>query len=228
MVEGTQAQAAGRSIRELERLRDDSLVAIQQVLRRYDIGAGKTLRELEERLYTDARAAPADRGAASADVTAEPSQPLRLVETVVRPEWADYNTHMSDFRYYQLLGDAMDALYRRAGVDAAYRKSGRMFYTVETHITHVAEAMVGEPIDVTTRVLAVDEKRVRVFHRIQRRRDRATVATGEQMHLHVNTAAGKASLMDPTVRGKLEAICRAQAAVPPPAEAGRGIGQARP
>ncbi len=40
MVEGTQAQAAGRSIRELERLRDDYLVAIQQVLREYDIGAG--------------------------------------------------------------------------------------------------------------------------------------------------------------------------------------------
>jgi carnitine 3-dehydrogenase len=42
MVEGTQAQAAGRSIRELERLRDDYLVAIQQVLRQYDIGAGST------------------------------------------------------------------------------------------------------------------------------------------------------------------------------------------
>ena len=54
MVEGTQAQAAGRSIRELERLRDDYLVAIQQVLRQYDIGAGATLRALEERLYTDA------------------------------------------------------------------------------------------------------------------------------------------------------------------------------
>ena len=40
MVEGTQAQAAGRSIRELERLRDDYLVTIQQVLREHDIGAG--------------------------------------------------------------------------------------------------------------------------------------------------------------------------------------------
>ena len=43
MVEGTAAQAAGRSIRELERLRDDYLVAIQQVLRQFDIGAGSTL-----------------------------------------------------------------------------------------------------------------------------------------------------------------------------------------
>ena len=53
MVEGTQAQAAGRSIRELERLRDDYLVAIQQVLRQFDIGAGRTLRALEARLYAD-------------------------------------------------------------------------------------------------------------------------------------------------------------------------------
>src|SRR6202021_1033459 len=40
MVEGTQEQAAGRSIRELERLRDNYLVAIQQVLRQFAIGAG--------------------------------------------------------------------------------------------------------------------------------------------------------------------------------------------
>src|SRR5471032_2346468 len=57
MVEGTQAQAGGRSIRELERLRDDCLVAIQQVLRQYDIGAGSTLRALEARLYADLGAA---------------------------------------------------------------------------------------------------------------------------------------------------------------------------
>src|SRR6201993_3244428 len=57
MVEGTQAQAAGRSIRELERLRDDYLVAIQQVLRKYNIGAGATLRAVEQRLYDDAAAA---------------------------------------------------------------------------------------------------------------------------------------------------------------------------
>ncbi|MGH7751144.1 MAG: 3-hydroxyacyl-CoA dehydrogenase NAD-binding domain-containing protein, partial [Candidatus Dormibacteria bacterium] len=47
MVEGTQAQAGERSIRELERLRDDYLVAIQQVLRQFNVGAGATLRALE-------------------------------------------------------------------------------------------------------------------------------------------------------------------------------------
>ena len=51
MVEGTQAQADGRSIRELERLRDEYLLATQQVLKQFDLGAGATLRALEERLY---------------------------------------------------------------------------------------------------------------------------------------------------------------------------------
>src|ERR1700741_2996725 len=68
MVAGTQAQAAGRSIRELERLRDDYLVAIQQVLREYNIGAGATLRALEKRLYeaSAASARPVIAAAAAA------------------------------------------------------------------------------------------------------------------------------------------------------------------
>ena len=43
------------------------------------------------------------------------AKPLRLVEAVVRPEWVDYNRHMSDFRYGQVFGDATDALFRRVG-----------------------------------------------------------------------------------------------------------------
>ena len=58
MVAGTQAQAGGRSIRELERLRDEYLLAIQQVLKQFDLGAGATLRALEERLYERMPQAP--------------------------------------------------------------------------------------------------------------------------------------------------------------------------
>ena len=68
MVVGTQAQAAGRSIRELERLRDGYLVAIQQVLKQYNIGAGATLRALEERLYEDSAAAARQRLEAAPEI----------------------------------------------------------------------------------------------------------------------------------------------------------------
>jgi carnitine 3-dehydrogenase len=218
MVEGTQQQAAGRSIRELERLRDDYLVAIQQVLRQYDIGAGATLRALEERLYSDA-------GAATAAAPAAPGTLLRLVDATVRPEWVDYNRHMSDFRYGQVFGDAMDALYRLVGVNESYRASGRMYYSVESHVKHVGEAKDGEGLYVTTQILNVDDKRLHVFHRMHRTRDDGQVATAEQMHLHVDTAAAKAAPVDPSVRAKLQSLRAGQASLPLPAEAGWHIGR---
>jgi carnitine 3-dehydrogenase len=219
MVEGTQIQAAGRSIRELERLRDDYLVAIQQVLRQFNIGAGATLRALEERLYE--AGAARSRGALAAAAAGEAPATLRLIETEVRPEWVDYNGHMTDSRYLQVFGDATDALLRYAGVDDAYRRSGRALYTVETHVLHQAEAGALEPLYVASRVLEIDDKRVRLFHALHRRRDDVQVATAEQLYLHVSSTTGKVSSMDPGVRARLAALQAAQARLPLPPEAGR-------
>src|ERR1700729_3835745 len=192
MVEGTQEQAAGRSIREIERLRDDYLVAIQQVLRQFNIGAGSTLRKVEERLYEEnaakARGVLAGGGAtgtgggggagarggagvgANAGAGLGAGAGLRLIETQVRAEWVDYNGHMTDSRYLQVFGDATDALFRSVGVDDAYRKSGRALYTVETHVTHHGQARAGELLYVSTRIKQLDDKRVRLLHEVHRRR----------------------------------------------------------
>jgi carnitine 3-dehydrogenase / betainyl-CoA thioesterase len=225
MVAGTQAQAAGRSIRELERLRDDYLVAIQQVLREYNIGAGATLRALEARLYEASAASACGRIAAAA--AAEPgAEPLRLLETQVRPEWIDYNGHMTDWRYLQVFGDATDALLRYAGVDDAYRASGRALYTVESHLSHQAEARSLELLYVTSRVLQVDDKRLRLFHSLHRRRDDALLASALQVYVHVNTAAARSAPLDDAVRARLAALQSAQARLPLPPAAQRFAGKA--
>jgi len=202
MVEGTQEQAAGRSVRELERLRDDSLVAIQQVLRQYNIGAGATLRALEERLYADA-ATRAKKPAAPRELT--------QIDIQVCPEWVDYNGHMTDFRYLQVFGESMDALYRRVGIDESYRLGSRMFYTVETRISYLAEAKVNEPLCATTQVVSVDNKRLKVLHQLRRGTDAKLIASCEQTHVHVDTQAGKASAIDESVYRRLESLCAAQA-----------------
>ena len=225
MVDGTQAQAGGRSIRELERLRDDYLVAIQQVLRQFNIGAGSTLRALEERLYRQ-------NGSTARELLEQPGalergQPLRLIETCVRPEWVDYNGHMTDSRYLQVFGDATDALFRAVGVDDAYRLSGSALYTVETHVTHKAEAAALEPLYVTTQILGLDDKRVHLFHSLFRRRDERLVATGEQLYLHVNRSAARASPMDAAVRARLETIRAAQTGISEPAHSARHLSLSR-
>ncbi|HEY6482942.1 MAG TPA: 3-hydroxyacyl-CoA dehydrogenase NAD-binding domain-containing protein [Steroidobacteraceae bacterium] len=217
MVEGTQQQAAGRSIRELERLRDDYLVDLQQLLRRYDIGAGATLRALEERLYS----------ASAAQARASTEGPLRLLQTDVRPEWVDYNGHMTDSRYLQVFGDATDVLFRSVGIDDGYRKSGRALYTLETHVTHAAQAKALEGLYVLTQLLALDEKKVHLFHCLRRTRDDALVATGEQIYVHVDTTLNKASPLDAGVHAKLAVIAQTHARLTSPSERGRHVGMAR-
>jgi carnitine 3-dehydrogenase len=206
MVEGTQAQAAGRSIRELERLRDDYLVAIQQALRQFDIGAGSTLRRLEERLYQDQ----------AADLAARSQSGPQRLELRVQPEWIDYNGHLTDSRYVHVFGEAMDALLRGVGVDAAYRAAGHAFYTAETHVRYRAEVKALETVAVETQILALDAKRLHVFHRLMRR-DGTLAATGEQLYLHVDRRASKVEAMaDPMLRA-LQRLHAAQARSPAPA-----------
>ncbi len=49
MVAGTRRQAAGRTVKELEQLRDECLIAIMQALQRYRVGAGSVLARDEAR-----------------------------------------------------------------------------------------------------------------------------------------------------------------------------------
>ncbi len=49
MVSGTLAQAGGRTVKELERLRDNCLIDIMRALQKYETGAGKVLSEDEAR-----------------------------------------------------------------------------------------------------------------------------------------------------------------------------------
>ena len=210
LVSGTEAQAAGRSIRELERLRDDYLVAIQQVLRQFNIGAGATLRALEERLYAASAARVAPVIAAAAAAAGSSAGPLRLLEVEVRPDWIDYNGHMTDWRYLQVFGDATDALLRYAGVDDDYRRAGGALYTVESQLTHRAEARVHEMLHVSTRVTEIDEKRLRLSHSLIRTCDDTLVATAHQLYLHVDTLARRSAPFPPALRARLASLQPAQ------------------
>jgi carnitine 3-dehydrogenase len=73
-------------------------------------------------------------------------------------------------------------------------------------VVHKAEARAQERLYVMSRVLEVDEKRVRLFHGLHRARDDVLAASVEQLYLHVDTAAGKVVPMGAAVRARLAAI----------------------
>jgi carnitine 3-dehydrogenase len=207
------AQADGLSVRELERLRDDNLVAVLQALRSRDYGAGVVLREHEARLFAGA---PAPAGI-------DPAQPLRLFEAVVDPSWVDYNGHMTEARYADVFGYTTDAFLTHVGIDETYLAGGHSAYTVETHIRYLREVGGLEPLAVTTQVLGADDKRVHLFHTLAHGSSGEVLATGEHMLLHVDTAAARASSWVEPVRSRVTAAAAAHAALPTPEGTGRSI-----
>lgn len=60
VAQGTEQQAAGRTVQELERLRDECLIAILKALRRFEVGAGQTLALREAQLRAARSAASED------------------------------------------------------------------------------------------------------------------------------------------------------------------------
>ncbi|RWY83834.1 carnitine 3-dehydrogenase [Rhizobium leguminosarum] len=215
-------QAAGLSIRELERIRDENLVGILQALKGGDggkgWGAGKLLKDFEQSLWAEAG------GTAT---SFDPSKPLRLVETKVGPAWVDYNGHMTEHRYLQVFGDTSDALLRLIGVDLAYVEAGQSYYTVETHIRHLGEAKLGQTIHSACQILGVDEKRLHVFHTLYDTATGEALATAEHMLLHVDSKAGKATPAPAVILDKVKAIAEAHANLVAPEGVGRHVGQKR-
>ncbi len=224
IVAQSDAQAGAYSIRQLETIRDDNLVAILQALRAQNggrgWGAGALLAEYEDRLFA----------AAHADAAARPhalSQPLRLVERRVPADWTDYNGHMTESRYLQIFGDSSDALLLFLGVDQKYRERGFSYFSVETHLIHKREVRALEPVHTTTQLLAADGKRLHLFHALFHTPTGELLATAEQMLLHVDTRAQKACAAEGTVAANVRELADAHAALPRPAEAGRAVGEKR-
>ncbi|MDF8355212.1 carnitine 3-dehydrogenase [Ensifer adhaerens] len=216
------AQAAGRSIRELERIRDENLVGIMHALKSGNggegWGAGKLLADFEAKLWANARKPEADLG----DV-----KPLRILDTKVSAAWVDYNGHMTEHRYLQVFGDTSDGVLRLIGVDLDYVRDGHSYYTVETHIRNLGEAKLGEALYSTCQILSSDEKRLHIFSTIYNAATNEAVATAEQMMLHVDSKAGKAVAAPEAVLSKLRAITEAHAQLQTPDGAGRFVGQKR-
>jgi len=215
LVSQSDAQAAGRSIGQLERERDDCLVALLQGLRTQSTGAGATFAAWERRL---ASLAPVP------EQLRDGSGPLRMVERNIPPSWIDYNGHMTESRYLDLFSDAIDGVLRVIGVLGEYMEQGHSYFTVETHISHLGQLFGGDRVTVTTQVLGHDEKRLHVFHVMTRGEDPGdVVATAEQLMIHVDVAAGRAAPVQEPVRSRVAQLSEAHAALPVPERAGRRI-----
>jgi carnitine 3-dehydrogenase len=215
MIAGqSDAQSGKYSIRELERIRDNNLVGIIRSLKGKSAinpaawGAGKLMRDQDRALQGPAP---------------DTSRPFVTVARAVPLDWVDYNGHMNEANYLSAFADASDRFMEVVGIDNAYVADGSSIFTAETHIRHLGEVNAGQVIEVVTRLLSAEGRKIHLWHEM--RVGGEVAATGEHLLVHMDLGTRKATPPAPAVAARLSEIARAHAGLPLPEGAGRSVGQ---
>ena len=209
-------QSGMHSIRALEQKRDDNLVDILKILKDNRWGAGNTLQTFEDKLANDAE----EINFESLDL----SQLLETYTTTVPQKWADYNGHMNETHYLECFSKASDKIITIVGVDKAYIAKGNSFFTVETHIRHLDEVLVGEGVSVSTQIISGGGKKFHIFHFLYHQ-DGRLLATGEMMLIHVNLESRAACNPNELVSERISAVSSAHQNLTSPGGVGRAVAQ---
>ena len=186
------AQSGDKSIRELERLRDNNLIAMLRALKQQGSAAGALINAHETKLR-----APHTDGV-----------PMQTVNRSIPVDWTDYNGHMNEGRYGQIFSDAADAFMIEIGADSDYIAGGNSFFTVETTIKYLNETLAGQQVKVLTKVLMSDGKKVKLFHEMKDEADHI-LASCEQFMLHVNLTTRKSCPPLAHVQTRMDALALA-------------------
>ena len=196
------AQSGMRSIRELERIRDDNLVAMMRALKGRNWASGQILLEHDARLQ-GTKTAP------------DWSQPVETASRTVPIDWTDYNGHMNEARYLEIFSAATDRFMQLVGCDAAYVAAGNSYFTVESHLQHIAEVHAGAHIRVSTQLLSGGGKRLHLYSQLFDEGGQL-LATGEQLLIHVSLETRRATPPAASLQQRLQEIETRQAALPRP------------
>jgi|TARA_B100000959_G_scaffold136586_1_gene143560 acyl-CoA thioesterase FadM len=155
------------------------------------------------------------------------TEPLRVWQTVVPPEWIDYNGHLTEGFYGVAFGAASDELLIHLGFGEKYRSLHGTFYSVEAHIRFLREVHEGSSVATDTYVLGADTRRLHIHHDLLVDGNPEPVATQEAMLLHVSQspdggAPRTSPMVDPVLTRALAAAA-AHTGAALPDHAGRGV-----
>lgn len=167
------AQSGALLIRDLERTRDDNLVAMMRALKGRNWGAGALLNKRDKQLK------------------AEHKTHDHAIERIIPIDWTDYNFHMNESRYCQIWSDAADVFLQKIGAGQDYVDQGHSFFSVETNTKFLIECHAGDKVHVETDILLAEGKKLQLAHRlINAKGDIAASAT--QMMIHVSLTTRRA------------------------------------
>lgn len=219
IVEQSEDQSGHLSPEDLEDRRDRNLVTLLRGLASQGWGAGVALRRQDE-ARAERRAMP--RRMADLD---DPARPVLTVDRAVPLDWLDVRGRMIEARCLEAFGHATDRMLEIVGSAPGDGAAEAGFLTEESHIRHLDTAPAGAPLRIDSRLIVGDGTRMHLWHEMTS--DGRTLATAEQVLLHVEFATRTACEAEPAVAEAMRRLARAQAALPAPEGAGRALGAPR-
>lgn len=215
LIAGQSDQQSGHhSIRELERIRDDNLVAIMRALKTNEWGAGQTLARYEQMLLERSTEQVADSSSEDLVLSLEQKAP---------EDWFDQNGHVSETGCLRSFAMATEAFFRGVGIDRDYAENTGSFSPVETRIRLFGNVAAQGLICVKTQLMSIDGSRLKLIHRLERT-DGDLVAMGDHEFIHVDASNGKPGRPASDVGDRLNQIARqhSQLSLPDAVEQARG------
>ena len=190
IADQSDAHSGHHSIRQLERIRDDNLVAMMRSLKGTNWGAGELLNNMDKQLSSEAH---------------KTGSYLTTVNRIIPSSWTDYNGHMNDSRYNEVFSVASDQVMKTIGANADYIDAGMSYFTVDMHINYIKECHHGDAITVETRIANGKGKKLELEHAM-RNEQGELVASCDQLLIHVDLKARKSCLPLETVALKLSKL----------------------
>jgi acyl-CoA thioester hydrolase len=130
----------------------------------------------------------------------------RAFLTAVRPDWVDANQHMN-LSYYLLVGDiATDLLWPRLGLGEAFRARGLGTFAAETWVNFRRELLQDMPVSASSEIIAHDEKRLLLRHRLFHAEEGWEAAENELLYLCIDLGRRKVTTWPADVRARFAAM----------------------
>jgi acyl-CoA thioester hydrolase len=150
---------------------------------------------------------------------------LEVGEGRVGAETIDYNGHMNVVHYRAAFDAATDGLFAhlRLGPDDYNARTGATLMVVEEHTRYHAELAEGDRYRILARLVGHSAKKLHYLLAMERLDGEVLAATHEELALHVDLAARRASPLPADALAAVEALEAAQAGLPPPPDLGRVI-----
>lgn len=145
--------------------------------------------------------------------------------SIVKDNWLDANGHMNVAHYVTAFDDGSCPMFDEIGLGWDYTHGGESsVFMVSSSIDFRRELLAGDPLEMTTRLLGFDRRRIHVYQELFQREQRYLAAQAEFVFVHVSLTSRHVTNIPKAALTRLAEIAKAHAEMPQPAFIGRPIG----